>query len=101
MKVKSTDSRLEKLENLTDYMKFYIFRDKSDISKFKTEWLLLIQFKAAYVEISKIKALKKIIENYLKINFDKEIAKIYTKYLTRENFTHIVYSCVGKNHTHK
>ncbi|NDI98707.1 hypothetical protein GWA97_06435 [Flavobacterium sp. LaA7.5] len=78
--VKSTDSRLEVLTNLSPFMKFFIFREKSDFTIFKVEWLLLINSKVVYKEISKIKALKKIVESYLKSNYNEDIAKIYTKY---------------------
>ncbi len=78
--IKPADVRLQKLKNLTDYMKFFIFREKSDLSKFKSEWLLLITRKYVQERISKIKPLKKIIEMELKKDFNEEIAKIYTSY---------------------
>ncbi len=80
MDVKSNDQRLNRLQDLSDFMKFFIFRDKSDLKKFKTEWLLLIPRKTIYEKLSKIKALKKIIEDSLKKEFNEDVAKIYTQY---------------------
>lgn len=80
MDVKATDARLQKLVNLTDYMKFFIFRGKSDLTNFKLEWLELMNRKIIFKEISRIKPLKKIIEDHLKINFNEKVAEIYTKY---------------------
>jgi len=80
MGVKSTDVRLKKMTNLLGYMKFYIFRDKFDVSLFKVEWLELIDREIVFEELAKIKSLKKIISNYLKGTYNKRIAEIYVKY---------------------
>ncbi|MFC0780870.1 SIR2 family protein [Flavobacterium sp. HJSW_4] len=80
MDVKPNDPRLKRLQNLNDFMSFFIFRDKSDLKKFKIEWLLLMPRKIIYEKLSKIKALKKIIEDSLKNHYDSDVAKIYTEY---------------------
>lgn len=80
MGVKSNDLRLKKLTNLSEYEKFYVFREKYDFTNFKIEWLQLIKWEVVQKEISKIRVLKKIIEKYLKENDNKEIAELYTKY---------------------
>ena len=81
MNVKSTDVRLKQIMNLTDYMKFLLFREKSDLTKFKLEWLqLFLNRKIIYEKISKIKGLKRIIEQNLKVEYNKDIADIFTKY---------------------
>lgn len=80
MGIKSNDIRLQQLVNLSEYMKFFVFREKFDLSTFKIEWLQLIEWEVVYEEIRKIKPLKKIIEKYLKDHYNKEIAEIYTKY---------------------
>lgn len=78
--VKSNDTRLNKLKKLHEYMRFGIFRDKFDLSKFKIEWLFLFENEIFFNEFKKIKPLKKIIELSLKDNYDEELAKIYSKY---------------------
>ncbi|SHL25676.1 SIR2-like domain-containing protein [Flavobacterium saccharophilum] len=80
MNVKSNDPKLDLFTNLTDYMKFFLFREKSDLLKFKIEWLFLINWETIYKEIKKIKHLKKLIEVALRENYDEELAKLYTKY---------------------
>lgn len=80
LKIKGNDQRLQQLNNLYEFMKFCIFREEYDISKFKVEWLYLFDHEIFYNEFKKIKSLKKIIENSLKENYDEEIALIYTKY---------------------
>ncbi|WP_130734473.1 SIR2 family protein [Flavobacterium sp. J27] len=81
MKIKSSDVRLKKLQNLKDYMNFFVYREKSDLSLFKVEWLKLIKYELIYDELKKIKPLHIIIEQSLKDNYDEEISKIYFKYL--------------------
>lgn len=78
--IKGNDQRLKSLENLYEYMKFGIFREKYDFSKFKTEWLYLFAYEIFYEEFKQIKPLKKIIELSLKENYEEELAKIYTQY---------------------
>ncbi len=80
MGVKSNDERLLLLDNLSNSMKFFIFREKSDLSKFKIEWLFLIKRKIVYKELSKIKSLKKIITIELKKKYSQELAQIFSKY---------------------
>ncbi|WP_089796282.1 SIR2 family protein [Chryseobacterium wanjuense] len=78
--VKENDQRLQKLSNLYEFMKFCIFREKYDFSKFKVEWLYLFDHKIFYNEFKKIKPLKKIIETALKAKYDEELAKIYAQF---------------------
>ncbi len=75
--VKSNDKRLLPLKGMSDFMDFFIFREKSDLSKFKVEWLLLIDRDFVYKELSKIKKIKKLIELQLKQNNNDQIAKIF------------------------
>lgn len=78
--IKGNDQRLQKLTSLYEFMKFYIFREKYDFSKFKIEWLYLFDNEIIFNEIKKIKPLKKIIETSLKEKYDEELAKIYAQY---------------------
>ncbi|WP_334126733.1 SIR2 family protein [Empedobacter brevis] len=80
LRVKSNDPRLNKLENMYEYMQFCIFRNKYDFSKFKIEWLYLFNYETFYNEFKKIKPLKKILESSLKENYNEELAKVYSKY---------------------
>lgn len=78
--VKASDPRLQNLNNLFEFMKFCIYREKYDFSKFKVEWLYLFDHEVFFNEFKKIKPLKKIIESSLKEDYNEELALIYTKY---------------------
>lgn len=80
MKVKSNDKRLDVFTNISEQMQFFLFRDKFDLSKFKIEWLYLIDWDIIYKELSKIKQLKKIIESALKEKYEEKLSNIYTKF---------------------
>lgn len=80
MNVKSNDKRLESFANTSEQIQFFLFRDKFDFSKFKIEWLYLIDRDLIYLELSKIKPLKKLIEPALKDNYEDKLATIYTKF---------------------
>ena len=78
--INGNDQRLHKLINLFDYMKFYVFREEFDFSKFKIEWLYMFNNDIIFNELKKIKPIKKVIELSLKDKYDEELAKIYTMY---------------------
>lgn len=80
LNIKSNDKRLEKLTNLHEFMKFGIYRDRYNLTKFKIEWLLLFNGDTFYKEFRKISKIKTIIKNSLKENYNSELAEIYTKY---------------------
>jgi hypothetical protein len=80
MNVKSNDKRLESFANTSEQMQFFLFRDKFDFSKFKIEWLYLIDRDLIYLELSKIKPLKKLIESALKEKYEEKLSIIYTKF---------------------
>ena len=61
-------------------MKFYVFREEFDFSKFKIEWLYMFNNDIIFNELKKIKPIKKVIELSLKDKYDEELAKIYTMY---------------------
>lgn len=78
--ISGNDNRLKKLKKLHEFMKFCIYRENYNMSKFKVEWLHLFDYKKFFYEFRKVKSLKKLIESALKENFDEELALIYTKY---------------------
>lgn len=78
--VKPTDTRLNLLNNANDFKQFFLFRQNSDINKFKPEWLLLVESSIIHQELSKIKKLKKIIEDELRENYNQQLSEIYSKY---------------------
>jgi hypothetical protein len=80
MEVKSNDKRLNVFGTISEQVQFFLFRDKSDLSKFKIEWLYLIDWDIIYTELSKIKPLKKIIESALKDKYEEKLSNIYTKF---------------------
>lgn len=80
MNVRSNDKRLESFANTSEQIQFFLFRDKFDFSRFKIEWLYLIDWDLIYLELSKIKPLKKLIESALKEKYEEKLSIIYTKF---------------------
>ncbi|CAH0265152.1 hypothetical protein SRABI04_03602 [Chryseobacterium sp. Bi04] len=55
-KKKKQGSLPQQLNNLYEFMKFCIFREEHDISKFKVEWLYLFDHEIFYNEFKKDKS---------------------------------------------
>lgn len=81
-RINSNEPILNKLKNLDDFMKFYIFRDKYDFKNFEISWLYLFEEEdnIIFEELSKIGKLKQTIKKHLKIEYSEKLGKIYTKY---------------------
>ena len=71
---------LSKLENISDYGKFYLNPKEFNPNEFKTEWLLFFPNKVFLDIFSKIPYVKEAIETTLKKEHDSELAEIYTQY---------------------
>lgn len=80
MGVKGDDNRLNIFTNLSDYMKFYLNPEDFDYTKFKVEWLYIGERDEFYQRFKNIPAIKKAIEQELKINFNAELAEVYSKH---------------------
>ena len=81
-RINSNEPILNKLKNLDDFMKFYIFRDKYDFKNFEISWLYLFEEEdnIIFEELNKIGKLKQIIKKHLKKEYSEKLGKIYTKY---------------------
>lgn len=80
MQVNSNDKRLQGFTNLSDYMQFFLFPEKFDYKKFKTEWLLIEPNEIFLEKFKKIPEIKKKIEESLKETFNRELAEILFTY---------------------
>lgn len=79
--VKGDDPRLSILENLSEYMQFFVNPENYDYTQFKIEWLHIINGNEIfYRRFAQIPALKVEIEKALREKFDQEIAEYYVKY---------------------
>lgn len=84
MNVKIDDSRLKVLKNLADHEEFYLFPESFDYTKFKAEWLIMVDGRSVFFSrFAKIPELKREIEKSLKAEFNIEIAELYLKYFIK------------------
>ncbi|MFT3747043.1 MAG: SIR2 family protein [Agriterribacter sp.] len=74
------DVPYKNFESLPDYKHFYFRPYSFDYSKFKVEWLLPLKSRIFFSRLRDISQIKKALENSLALEFNKQLAEIYTRF---------------------
>lgn len=73
---------IERISKLHPYYNFLINRDTSLPNNFRVEWILEFDSEIIMKELSKIEEVKKLIQDKLKLKYDKKLSKIYIRYFS-------------------
>ena len=83
MKITADDKRLKELNNLEEYMKFLLTPEEFDYTKFKIEWLQMLDgIDVFYERFAKIPAIKDALKKYLQLNYDHQLAESFVKHFS-------------------
>ena len=80
------ESILNEVEQVPDYVKFFLFPKLFDYNKFDPLWLLFYNpnhddSAEIYDKLSKVQKVKKAVKESLKKEYNSELAMVYTKYM--------------------